>query len=181
MINFKITPIVKGEKFDISYSFFQTSFGICLVASTKEGICNILFSDSKQETLEDLKSRFTSATFVHKEESVHKELENYFKTYSFITPIMFHLIGTPFQTKVWQALISIKKGTTSTYGEIAEIIGNKKSSRAVGTAIGDNPLGYIIPCHRILRSNGELGGFRWGIERKKAMLSFEQDTSVHYS
>jgi AraC family transcriptional regulator of adaptative response/methylated-DNA-[protein]-cysteine methyltransferase len=170
MITFEIDT---QNSLPISYSFIETNFGECIVASTEKGICNILFADTQQQALLDLQSRSKNNSLFEKTEKLHLSISAYFKTGSFSSPIIFHLIGTQFQTKVWQALITIPFGTTSTYQYIAETVGNKKSSRAVGAAIGNNPIGYIIPCHRVLKSDGGLGGFRWGIVRKKVMLSFE--------
>ncbi len=158
---------------NIDYSIFKTQFGLCLVASTKQGICNILFADSKKELLADLKSRWPEATFVEKNETSHKQVEACFKGGTSNSKIKLRLQGTDFELKVWEVLLTIPRGKTSTYGEIAKKIGKEKSSRIVGRAIGGNPIGYLIPCHRVLKSNGDIGGYRWGIERKKKMLAFE--------
>ncbi len=158
---------------NIDYSIFKTQFGLCLVASTKQGICNILFADSNKELLTDLKSRWSEATFIDKNMASHKQVEAYFKGSTSKSKIKVHLHGTDLELKVWEALLRIPSGKTSTYGEIAKEIGKEKSSRIVGRAIGSNPIGYLIPCHRVLKSNGDIGGYRWGIERKKKMLAFE--------
>lgn len=158
---------------NVDYSIFKTPFGLCLVASTKQGICNILFADLKKELLADLKSRWPEAILTEKNEAAHAKVEEYFKGGPSKSKIKVHLHGTDLELKVWEALLAIPSGKTSTYGAIAKKIGKEKSSRIVGRAIGNNPIGYLIPCHRVLKSNGDIGGYRWGIERKKKMLAFE--------
>jgi AraC family transcriptional regulator of adaptative response/methylated-DNA-[protein]-cysteine methyltransferase len=97
-----------------------------------------------------------------------------FKTdWTQLNEIKLHLNGTPFQLKVWQSLLNIPQGKLTTYGAIAKSIGSPKSSRAVGTAIGVNPIAYLIPCHRVIRSSGEMGGYMWGVTRKSAMIGWE--------
>lgn len=157
----------------IYYSFFKTQFGLCLAASTKQGVCNVLFADSKKELLADLKSRWPEAEFAEKNETAHAHIESYLNGSASKSKIKLFLQGTDFELNVWEALLTILSGKTSTYGEIAKKIGKEKSSRIVGRAIGNNPIGYLIPCHRVLKSNGEIGGYRWGTERKKKMLAFE--------
>lgn len=163
----------KGEGLLIKYSFFDTRFGICLVASTERGICNVLFCDSEKAGSSDLYRRWPKATLIKKQQPEHALIEKYFKGISPHSKIKLHLCGTNFQIKVWEALLSIPEGNVASYGDVAAQIGNKKMSRAVGTAIGSNPIGYIIPCHRVLKSTGEIGGYRWGVERKRAMLGWE--------
>lgn len=160
----------------IAYSTFKTKFGLCLVASTSQGICNILFADSKKELLADLSSRWANVEFIENKIPAHTAVEKYFKDFKQMPKLKLHMHGTDFQIKVWEALLTIQSGKVSTYGDIAEKMGNRKMSRAVGAAIGDNPIGYIVPCHRVLKSTGEISGYRWGVERKRAMLSFEGNT-----
>lgn len=169
----------QGTGMDIMYSVFETKFGMCLVASTNRGVCNILFFDKKVDGIKDLRSRWKNAHL--KEVKIdakdapifHKQIENYFKGLTQKSKIKFHLKGTNFQIKVWEALLTIPEGQTATYGDIAQILGDKKLSRAAGTAIGDNPIGYIIPCHRVLKSTGEISGYHWGVKRKQTMLCYE--------
>ena len=175
----------RGVNLRIHYSTFKTKFGLCLVASTDRGICNVLFSETVAAAVKELKSRWPKAKVIKKAETSHRQIKKYFfgisKSAEYPsqsrpkTPpkIKLHLRGTDFQTKVWRALLSIKGGEVSSYGDIAEKLGDRKLSRAVGAALGSNPIGYIIPCHRILKSNGEISGYRWGVERKVAMLYFE--------
>ena len=163
----------QGENLVIRYSTFETKFGSCLVASTERGICNIFFFDEKEKAVEDLRSRWPKANILHKAEQFHAEVKNYFLGLDPKSKIKLHLRGTNFQIKVWEALLSIPEGKITSYGSIAQHVGTPKCSRAVGAAIGDNPVGYIIPCHRVLKSTGEISGYRWGVERKRAMLLYE--------
>jgi AraC family transcriptional regulator of adaptative response/methylated-DNA-[protein]-cysteine methyltransferase len=157
----------------INYSTFKTPFGLCLVASTSHGICNVLFADTIKEAKQDLQSRWPQVKLVQKTESTHVAVQQNFLGNFSRSNIKLDVHGTVFQKKVWETLMTIEAGDVSTYGEIAEKLGDKKLSRAVGTAIGANPIGYIIPCHRVVKSTGEISGYRWGVERKRAMLSFE--------
>ncbi len=166
----------QGANLTIHYSTFETKFGRCLVASTNRGICNILFADTAEETLADLQSRWPKVHLVHttpKKEPAHIQIQNYFAGISPRSKIKLHLHGTNFQIKVWEALLSIPEGEISSYGQIAGKIGDKKLSRAVGAAVGDNPIGYIIPCHRVLKSTGDISGYHWGVSRKRVMLGYE--------
>ncbi len=162
-----------GEGLVIYYSIFETKFGLCLAASTDRGICNILFADSEKGLMRDLRSRWSKAKFVKKTQLAHTQIQKYFAGINPKSKIKLHLHGTNFQIKVWEALLSIPEGNISTYGDIATRLGDKKLARAVGMAVGDNPIGYIIPCHRVLKSSGEISGYHWGIERKRAMLGYE--------
>jgi AraC family transcriptional regulator of adaptative response/methylated-DNA-[protein]-cysteine methyltransferase len=167
----------QGKNLTIHYSVFDTQFGLCLVASTARGVCNVLFLDTEKQAVAELKSRWPKAKLVASpQKSRHKfhgEIENYLKGITPKSKIKLHLHGTNFQLKVWEALLSIPEGRISTYGDIAAKIGDKKSSRAVGAAVGDNPIGYLIPCHRVLKSTGEISGYHWGVDRKRAMLGYE--------
>lgn len=175
----------RGANLKIHYSTFKTEFGLYLVASTDRGICNVLFSETGAAVVKELKSRWPKAKIIKKAEQSHRQIEKYFSgiSKSAESPsepwpktspkIKLHLRGTDFQIKVWRALLSIKGGEVSSYGDIAEKLGDRKLSRAVGAALGSNPISHIIPCHRVLKSNGEISGYRWGIDRKKAMLHFE--------
>lgn len=166
----------RGFGFAIYYSIFKTPFGWCLVASTEKGICNILFSDRKNEVVQDLNERWPRAEIISKVLPAHRQIEACFKKTTSRTKFMkikLHLYGTNFQIDVWEALLTIPECGVVSYGDLAEKLGDKKMSRAVGTAVGNNPIGYIIPCHRVLKSTGEIGGYRWGIERKRAMLGWE--------
>lgn len=155
----------------VQYSFLDTRFGNCLVASTDIGICAVGFYDTKKEALIDLYTRFPKECCIFAIKDIHQSVRGYIESNAEVPAL--HLIGTPFQHSVWKILRTIPKGEVVTYGDIAEKLGDKKLTRAVANAVGKNPIGYIIPCHRVVRSGGALGGFHWGIEKKKKMLTFE--------
>jgi AraC family transcriptional regulator of adaptative response/methylated-DNA-[protein]-cysteine methyltransferase len=162
-----------GENLMIKYSTFGTRFGLCLVASTDRGICNVLFADTEKEAFADLQSRWPKAKLIPAAEASHGEIESYLKGITPKSKIKLHLGGTNFQLKVCEALLSIPEGRIATYGDIAHKLGDRKLSRGVGAAVGENPIGYLIPCHRVLKSTGEISGYRWGVERKRVMLGYE--------
>lgn len=168
----------EGKNLKINYHFYTSPFGKVLVASTSKGICYFAFSDNSKTSLEDLKSKFPKAKFEEKGDALQKEAIRIFqKEKTDIQQIKLHLKGTDFQLKVWESLLKIPSGKLATYGNIAREIDNPKASRAVGTAIGSNPVAYLIPCHRVIQSSGIIGNYRWGSTRKKAMIGWESVVS----
>lgn len=163
-----------GRHLEIGYSFLPGHFGNMFIASTARGICYMAFVDSLQEGLENLRVQFPNASIAEAYNPMHEQAISIFRK-DVIKPesIKLHLKGTSFQLKVWQALLAIPEGNLSTYGEIAGNIGQANASRAVGTAIGSNPVAFIIPCHRVIRSGGEIGGYMWGSDRKAALIGWE--------
>ena len=162
-----------GRNLHIYYSYAETLFGNILIASTEKGICHISFVQESSE-LNDLTSRFPAAILEQKTDLHQQEALKMFRDdWSDLDKIKLHLKGTPFQIKVWNALLQIPMGSLKSYLEIANEIGDPKASRAVGTAIGNNPVAYIIPCHRVITSSGNLGGYHWGIDRKSAIIGWE--------
>lgn len=160
----------------IHYSTFTTPFDSCLVASTTQGISNVLFFDDPEEGLRGLQSHWPQGLLKESVFPYHTDIEQCIAKNHPLRNVPLHVHGTPFQISVWQALLTIPSGQTSTYCAIAKELGVPSFlSRAVGTAIGANPIGYIIPCHRVLKSNGDIGGFRWGIEKKRAILACEKN------
>ncbi len=160
----------------INYSYHDSVFGEFLVASTSGGVCNILFFDSKTAALSDLKSRWSQAELVEKVEQSHLEIAELLSSdfsKSFNYKIQVELCGSDFQLKVWEILLSIPFGQVTTYGIIATKLGDPRLARAVGAAIGANPIGFLIPCHRVIASSGAISGYRWGVDRKLAMLGYE--------
>jgi AraC family transcriptional regulator of adaptative response/methylated-DNA-[protein]-cysteine methyltransferase len=158
----------------INYSFTETLFGRILVASTHKGICFLAFSNDDQINLSVLENRFPKATFIEQTDDIQQNALRFFtKDWSRIKKIKLHLKGTEFQIKVWEALLKIPIGSLTTYGNIAETIRKPKAARAVGTAIGANPVAFLIPCHRVIQSSGALGGYMWGATRKAAMIGWE--------
>jgi AraC family transcriptional regulator of adaptative response/methylated-DNA-[protein]-cysteine methyltransferase len=169
-----------GENLIISYSFQSSQFGSYLVASTSKGICNILFFEDKDLAIKDLKERWKHAKFIENTTNIQEQVIDFFENKTPPSKIKLHLHGTNFQLKVWEALLSIPEGKITSYGAIAHQIGDANLSRAVGTAIGDNPIWYLIPCHRVLKSTGDISGYRWWVDRKRMILGWEAHMSnVH--
>lgn len=163
-----------GESLTINYSYSWSKFGGLLLASTSKGICHMSFVEDKLDSLADLKAQFPMAGYCEKLDDFQENaLKIYHSDWDQIQKIKLHLKGTDFQLKVWEALLRIPQGKLSTYGEIAQSIEKPKASRAVGTAIGSNPVAYLIPCHRVIQSTGDLGGYKWGETRKTAIIGWE--------
>lgn len=163
-----------GESLNISYSFANSPFGRVLAATTSKGVCHIGFSDNDALAFQDLKQRFPNASFRETADQAQLQaLQMFGNDPAGIHKIKLHLKGTPFQLRVWEALLKIPVGQLSTYGNIAKSIDQAGASRAVGTAIGSNPVAFLIPCHRVIRSSGIIGGYMWGPVRKTAMIGWE--------
>jgi AraC family transcriptional regulator of adaptative response/methylated-DNA-[protein]-cysteine methyltransferase len=168
-------PAQSGD-FEIHYSFRDSTFGELLIASTHKGICFVWFVNDKASAIAELETRFPSAQLKLKSTQEHQDVMCFFNHDTTKWPkINLHLQGTEFQLKVWKALLNIPFGTSTNYISIATEIEKPKASRAVGTAIGKNPIAYIIPCHRVVQTNRQLGGYMWGIDRKAAILRWEQE------
>jgi len=163
-----------GEQLRINYSFADTVFGITLVASTIKGVCYIAFTDDPEAELTLLKARFPNAQYLQQTDVFQQDvLQIFTQNWSQPNRVKLHLKGTDFQLKVWETLLKIPVGRLSTYGSIAKSIGLPSASRAVGTAIGANPVAFLIPCHRVIQSTGVFGQYRWGSIRKQAMIGWE--------
>lgn len=165
----------KGEGTNICFEKLETPFGGIFLAETEIGICRLSFVEGNTDlSIEELKLNFPLANITHQIGSYSKIVSDYFKRWEISgQKIILDLRGTPFQLKVWGALLTIPSGTLQSYGDIASQIEKPKASRAVGTAIGSNPIACIIPCHRVIRENGEPGGYRWGTIRKSAIIASE--------
>jgi len=163
-----------GKKLNINYGFFSSYFGSMLIASTEKGICHLTFISEEKLGLQELQNRFPHANYHFKYDKFHQGVKDFFdQKINHFSTLNLHIKGTDFQLKVWQALLTIKQGDISTYGKIANEIKSPKASRAVGTAIGKNPIAYIIPCHRVIQATGNIGGYMWGPSRKKVILGWE--------
>jgi AraC family transcriptional regulator, regulatory protein of adaptative response / methylated-DNA-[protein]-cysteine methyltransferase len=160
-----------GENLLINYNYTATQFGAILTAATPKGLCYMGFSDENNSAFEELKSRFPKATFSEKNDNFQKDALAVFK--GDWSKIKLHLKGTEFQLKVWDVMLKIPMGQLSTYGTLAKQIEKPKASRAVGTAIGSNPIAFLIPCHRVIQSSGAIGGYMWGPTRKTAIIGWE--------
>lgn len=163
-----------GENLFINYSYAETPFGNILVASTNKGICYMAFADDEKEALINLQNHFPKARFKQMLDIMQQNaLYIFTHDWSKLHQIKLHLKGTDFQLKVWETLLKIPMGQLSTYGNIAAQIKNPNASRAVGTAIGSNPVAFLIPCHRVIQSTGTFGGYMWGPVRKTAIIGWE--------
>jgi AraC family transcriptional regulator of adaptative response/methylated-DNA-[protein]-cysteine methyltransferase len=163
-----------GATLSINYSYAESPFGNILVASTAKGICSIAFADDQQKALQDLQQQFPNAEY-HQMVDIMQQKALYIFTHDWsqLDQIKLHLKGTAFQLKVWEALLKIPMGSLATYKTIAQKIDNSNAMRAVGSAIGQNPVAFIIPCHRVIQSAGTIGGYHWGTTRKTAMIGWE--------
>lgn len=190
-----------GAGLTIHYGIHPTPFGKCLIATTERGICNLSFVDASEgqaidnlvadwkqaKMTEDYKSTVLLVARIFSDVSTQlntgRETDSGFDTSRenheglLSPPLKIHLRGTNFQIKVWEALLNIPMGAVTTYDHIARQIGKPKALRAVGTAVGHNPIAYLIPCHRVIRKSGEFGNYRYGMARKKVILAKEFVTS----
>lgn len=161
-----------GEGLTIRQGQFDSPFGPVVAMGTARGLCGMGFAaeSGTEATLSDLRGRWPRATFSDDPEAIRPWVD---AAFGLGGESQLHLIGAPFQLKVWEALLRIPSGTVTTYSEIAGAIGYPKAMRAVGTAVGSNPVSWLIPCHRALRKSGGLGGYHWGLPVKRAMLAWE--------
>lgn len=163
-----------GQELTINYSYAETRFGNMIVASTAKGICYMAFEDDSRKALDGLKRHFTKAAFRQMEDTLQQNaLYIFTHDWARLPEIKLHLKGTEFQLKVWETLLKIPMGELVTYGKIATKLENPNASRAVGTAIGSNPVAFLIPCHRVIQSTGAFGGYMWGPTRKAAIIGWE--------
>ncbi|MEE1944037.1 methylated-DNA--[protein]-cysteine S-methyltransferase [Pedobacter sp. KR3-3] len=163
-----------GENLRINYSYAQTPFGQLLIASTTKGICYMAFADNEAQAFDELKKQFPLASYQQKKDEIQESaLQIFDQNWSEPSKIKLHLKGTPFQLKVWETLLKVPLGQLTTYGNLAKAVGNPNASRAVGSAVGDNPIAFLIPCHRVIQSSGHFGQYHWGQIRKNAMLGWE--------
>ena len=165
-----------GAGLTVRFGWVESPFGEALVMATERGLCGIGFTDEmgREAVWDDLTSRWPAATLVEDAEALKPWAEAAFRQSG---ETRLHMIGAPFQIKVWEALLRIPSGHVTTYGEIAKSIGSPKAVRAVGTAVGRNPVSWLIPCHRAIRATGGLGGYHWGLPVKRAMLAWESARS----
>ncbi len=163
-----------GQQLIINYSFAESPFGNILVASTPVGICHLAFADDEAEAVLALKARFPQATYRLLVDRIQQNaLFIFTHDWSQLHKIKLHIKGTPFQLKVWEALLKIPMGKLVTYSGVAQQVQQPQASRAVGTAVGDNPVAFLIPCHRVIQSSGVFGQYHWGPTRKQAIIGWE--------
>ncbi|WP_394990055.1 methylated-DNA--[protein]-cysteine S-methyltransferase [Emticicia sp.] len=166
----------KGAGLTIHYGIHETPFGDCLIAITERGITDFRFieNEGKDLIIKELQQDFDKAKLIFDNNFTKPFIEQiFYETHNSNKPLTLLMRGTNFQIKVWEALLKIPFGQMVSYETIANAIGQPTAQRAVGTAIGSNRLGYIIPCHRVLQKVGGIGGYRWGVTRKKAILGWE--------
>lgn len=173
-----------GIKLVIHYGYHTTPFGLVFIAATTRGICGLSFADEHEPMteLDKFKKKWPFASFHHSPLETSPLVEEIFSSNrEKIDRLTLCVQGTNFQIKVWEALLSIPSGQVTTYEKIAEAIGNDKAVRAVGTAVGKNPIAYLIPCHRVIRKEGKIGQYHWGRGRKHAIIGWEmaQESKRH--
>jgi AraC family transcriptional regulator of adaptative response/methylated-DNA-[protein]-cysteine methyltransferase len=172
-----------GSGLEIAYGVHSSPFGQCLLAMTDRGLCGLCFvaEANPEASLQDLRRRWPRARFLEDKKRTASMIQRVFGSpaQQNRTPIPLLLQGTNFQIKVWEALLRIPPGSVTTYRRLAQSIGNPAASRAVGGAVGANPIAYLIPCHRVILSTGAFGNYRYGTLRKKAILGWEQARLHH--
>ncbi|MGB0498814.1 MAG: methylated-DNA--[protein]-cysteine S-methyltransferase [Rubricella sp.] len=161
----------RGAGLTIRWGVFETPFGEAIAMGTDRGLCGLAFTaeTGREAAFDDLKARWPEAHFVDGAAALEHWIAAALGGRE--TPVV--MLGAPFQIKVWEALLRIPSGHVTTYGDIATAIGAPKAVRAVGTAVGRNPVSWLIPCHRAIRKSGGLGGYHWGLPVKRAMLAWE--------
>lgn len=171
----------RGAGLKIAYGFHPSPFGQVLVMATDKGLAGLGFADpgGEEEALTDMCDRWPAAQFVPDQDATATYSDRVFDPdkWQQDQPLNVVMIGTDFEIRVWQTLLRIPMGQATTYSDIATSIGNPKASRAVGTAVGRNPISFVVPCHRVLAKGGKLGGYHWGLTRKRAILGWESGLS----
>lgn len=164
----------KGAGLRIDHGWFDTPFGEALAMGTERGLCGLAFAaeTGREAAMADMRARWPEAEFTEDRVRLAPWIEAAFGAGEGVE-LPLAPIGAPFQIKVWEALLSVPSGHVTTYSEIAKRIGNPGATRAVGTAVGRNPISWLIPCHRAMRRDGQLGGYHWGLPVKRAMLAWE--------
>ncbi|MGY5351208.1 methylated-DNA--[protein]-cysteine S-methyltransferase [Wenyingzhuangia sp. IMCC45533] len=164
----------KGQNLTIYYQHYPTRFGPILIGNTNKGVCSVSFTEVEEDALLSLKNDFSKANCIKQTHPLQTRVVEIFDSLTQTnTPLKLHIKGTPFQLKVWKTLLKIPLGELSTYGTIAKQIHQPTAARAVGTAIGKNPIAFLIPCHRVINTTGVIGNYMWGSTRKKAIIGWE--------
>jgi AraC family transcriptional regulator, regulatory protein of adaptative response / methylated-DNA-[protein]-cysteine methyltransferase len=167
----------RGQGLSIVYGYHPSPFGVALVMATSYGLCGLAFCDDGGEdaTLADMTSRWPNAQYTENSAATAPFAAQLFADRNFRPnqPLRITFIGTDFEIRVWETLLKIPVGKATTYGDIASSVGSPKAARAVGAAVGKNPMSFVVPCHRVLGKSGALTGYHWGLTRKKAILGWE--------
>jgi AraC family transcriptional regulator of adaptative response/methylated-DNA-[protein]-cysteine methyltransferase len=170
----------RGEGLEVAYGFHDCPFGEALLLATERGVAGLAFIDedkgqTRAEALADMAGRWPRATFIEAPEKTAAHMRTIFGSPQKRReqPVRLVLIGTDFEVRVWEALLKIPMGRAVSYTDIARHLRQPTASRAVGSAVGRNPISFVVPCHRVLRGDGTLGGYHWGLTRKKALIGWE--------
>ncbi len=170
----------RGEGLEIAYGFHASPFGEALVMATVRGVAGLAFVDedkgqTRAEALADMTRRWPAARYVETPAQTAVHAARIFEPAQWRVeqPVRLVLIGSDFEVRVWETLLKIPMGRAVSYGDIARHLGAQSASRAVGTAVGRNPISFVVPCHRVLRGDGNLGGYHWGLTRKRALIGWE--------
>jgi AraC family transcriptional regulator of adaptative response/methylated-DNA-[protein]-cysteine methyltransferase len=166
-----------GRGLNIQYGFHDCPFGRALILITSEGLAGLAFADYGKEksAFSDMTARWPEATYVENQQATAAYAKRIFESERWKPdqPLKIVFIGTDFEIRVWETILRIPFGKASTYSDIASHIGKPKAARAVGSAVGKNPISFVVPCHRVLEKSGGLGGYHWGLTRKRAILGWE--------
>jgi AraC family transcriptional regulator of adaptative response/methylated-DNA-[protein]-cysteine methyltransferase len=172
-----------GEGLTVSYGFHPSPFGSALVMATPRGLCGLAFADPGEEAaaLDDMRRRWPRATYVEDAARTGPLAARIFEPtrWRADAPLRVILIGTDFEVRVWETLLTVPMGRATTYSDLAAKRGRPSAARAVGAAVGKNPLSFVVPCHRVLGRSGDLCGYHWGLTRKRAMLGWEAGRTGH--
>jgi AraC family transcriptional regulator, regulatory protein of adaptative response / methylated-DNA-[protein]-cysteine methyltransferase len=170
----------RGEGLDLTYGFHASPFGDALLIATERGVAGLAFVDedkgqSRQDVLAEMMSRWPKGRFAEESDKTAPHAKQIFSpaTWSKDRPVRLVMIGTDFEVRVWETLLRIPMGRAVSYSDIARHLGQPTASRAVGSAVGRNPISFVVPCHRVLRGDGSLGGYHWGLTRKRALIGWE--------
>ena len=169
----------RGEGLDMAYGFHASPFGEALLIATDRGVAGLAFVDedkgqTRQDALADMMQRWPKARYVEAAQKTAAHAKAIFASeWSREQPVRLVMIGTDFDVRVWETLLKIPMGRAVSYTDIARYIGAPSASRAVGSAVGRNPISFVVPCHRVLRGDGSLGGYHWGLTRKRALIGWE--------
>lgn len=170
----------RGEGLEIAYGFHDSPFGEALVLATARGVAGLAFVDedkgqTRAEALADMTRRWPAARYTEAPQQTAPHVHRIFEPAEWRReqPVRVVLIGSDFEVRVWETLLQVPMGRAVSYGDIARSLGAPTASRAVGTAVGRNPISFVVPCHRVLRGDGNLGGYHWGLTRKRALIGWE--------
>ncbi|TYP72765.1 methylated-DNA--[protein]-cysteine S-methyltransferase [Aquimarina intermedia] len=163
----------EGKSLSLYVDSISSPFGTLLIAATQKGICHLAFKTGETTQIETIRNDFPQATIIKARNQLHAQAEAFFTDQKVTNKVPLHIKGTNFQLKVWEALLKIPQGQLTTYGAIAKSIQQPRAARAVGTAIGSNPVAFLIPCHRVIQASGVLGGYRWGPTKKATLIGWE--------